>query len=256
MQIAHPLVAEGVSHHSHFYNSPADKARRLHQTLTSMLKMTFGTSEEAWGTARNIDGIHGYVNGKLEETVGVYHQGTYYTARDPELLKWVHSTFVDSMLKTYELYVKKLSQAEKDQYLKQTSAAGPMLGAPENFFPTNTAELDSYLNQMLASGKIAVGKQAHWLADYVLAPLPVPLLGRFLRWYLTLPLVGLLPGQLREAYGLRYGKIEKVALTTSAGFHRKIVRPLLPKALYLWPMAREAEKRLKTAQPDLKVQAE
>jgi len=243
MQVAHPLVAEGVGQHSHFHTSPTAKARRLKQTLDTMLRMTFGTKNEAMGAAQGIDTIHGWVNGKLEQATGQYAPaGLYYSARDPELLKWVHSTFVDSMLKTYELYVKKLSQAEKDQYLKETSVAAPMLGAPADYFPVNTVELENYLNEMLHNGKIKVGGRGQSLVDYVLAPLPIPVLGRFLRWYLSLPIVGLLPVSLREAYNLRWGKLESVTLNISAWVYRVLLRPWLPRQIYLWPMARKAEK--------------
>ncbi len=246
MQVAHPMVAEGVGQHSHFHTSPVAKARRLQQTLNRMLEMTFGSQTEALGAARVIDNIHGYVNGNIEKTSGTYAPaGTYYSARDPELLKWVHSTFVDTMLKTYELYVGKLSQQEKDDYLGETSISGPMLGTPPNYFPSNTAELDEYLQEMLTDGRLVIGDRARELADYVLAPLVrFPLLGRLLTWYLTLPIIGLLPEQIRRDYNLRWGKREAIVWQASAWIHRKLVRPLLPRHLALWPMAIAAEKKL------------
>jgi uncharacterized protein (DUF2236 family) len=244
MQVAHPLVAEGVAHHSHFYTSPAAKAKRLQQTLNVMLTMTFGDREEALGAAHGIDTIHGRVNGRLEETTGPHFPaGTYYSARYPELLKWVHCTFVDSMIKTYELYVRKLSQEEKDRYLRETSVAAPMLGAPAGYFPTNTVELEKYLNEMLHNHQIMVGDRARELADYVLAPLPIPVLGKLLRWYGILPVAGLMPEKLREGYNLRWGKLEELTLAASAAGYRKLVRPWLPARLHRWPVAREAEKR-------------
>jgi uncharacterized protein (DUF2236 family) len=208
-----------------------------------MLKMTFGTKDEALGAAHGIDTIHGWVNGTLETTTGPHaHAGMYYSARDPELLKWVHSTFVDSMIKTYELYVRKLSVEEKDRYLKETSASGPMLGTLPDYFPTTLAELDQYIGEMLTNDRIVVSERARALADYVLEPLPVPVIGRLLSWYLTLPIVGLMPPNLRLAYGLRWRKLEAITLAASAWNYRVLLRHLLPRKLRRWPLALEAEK--------------
>ncbi len=242
MQISHPKVAAGVGQHSHFYSSPAAKAQRFFNTLNRMLTLTYDTPREAWQAAHAIDTIHDRVNGQDESHAR-------YSARDPELLKWVHATFADSMFKTYEMFVGPLSRAEKDEYLHHASFVAPLLGAPPGYFPGNQAELDAYIAEMLENGTLKVGPQAHQLADYVLEPLPIPVLGRVLQWYAKLLVGGMLPPVLREAYGFKVGKGGESALRVTAWIYRNLVHPILPPALCRWKVARKAVRDFKTKNP-------
>src|SRR5579883_2783724 len=110
LQVAHPLVAAGVSEHSQFAHDALGRARRLRRTLGAMLTLTFGSYDEAVAVARHIDGIHGRIRGTLAAPTGTLAAGTPYFARDPDLLRWVHATYVDSALRTYLLYVGPLSR--------------------------------------------------------------------------------------------------------------------------------------------------
>lgn len=240
MQIAHPKVAAGVGQHSHFSSSPTAKAQRFLNTLNRMLTLTYGTPREAWQAAHAIDTIHNRVNGQDENQAR-------YSARDPELLKWVHATFADSMFKTYEMFVGPLSRAEKDEYLHHAGFVAPLLGAPLGFFPGNQAELDAYIAGMLESGTLKIGPQARQLADYVLEKLPIPILGRVLQWYARLLVGGMLPPGLSEAYGFKVGKGSERALKITAWVYRHLFHPILPPILRRWKVARQAVKNYKNA---------
>lgn len=245
LQIAHPMVAEGVSQHSYFSKSTSARLKRTERTLNKMLEMTFGTAEDAWKAAEYIDNIHARVFGKLAETSGPYAKaGTEYSARMVDLLKWVQATFVDSMIKTYELYVEPLTPAERDQYVKETAVLGPMLSAPEGFFPASYAELQNYMQEMQDSGVIVVGNRARELAEYVLAPLiPLPILDKLVNWYLLLPVSAMLPDFVRSGYGLKWTKFDQKVFRFQTWSYRRLVKPLLPKRIRRLPMAIEAEKR-------------
>src|SRR6476469_5070217 len=95
MQMAHPLVATGVATFSDFDQGAAGYLRRVHRTVGGMLAITFGTPEEAQRVIDRINGIHDQVHGTLSEALGPFPAGTRYSARDPELLLWVHATLVD-----------------------------------------------------------------------------------------------------------------------------------------------------------------
>ncbi len=237
MQIAHPLVAEGVAAHSHFAYSTADKIKRFEQTLNRMLMMTYGTPEQAWHAGHAIDTIHARVNGEANAT----HPP--YSARDPELLKWVNATFVDSMLKTYTLFVGPLSLEEQNEYVKQASLAGPLLGAPSGYFPSSLSELNTYMQEILASDTLKVGPTTRKLADYVMEGLPIPLIGPALSWYGKLPVIGLLPPSLRKAYGYSWNRADEATLKSSAWTYRRL-HPILPARLRRWEIARKAEKAI------------
>jgi uncharacterized protein (DUF2236 family) len=245
LQVAHPLVAAGVAEHSQFAQDALGRLRRLHRTLGAMLTLTFGTSDEAAAVARHVDGIHGRIRGTLAAPTGTLAAGTAYFARNPDLLRWVHATYVDSALRTYQLYVGPLTRAEQDRYCAETTAIEPLLHIPDGYLPRDGASLTAYVDGMLASGTIAVGAPARRIAAELLAPLGPPVL-RPLETLLQLPIAGLLPPALRAAYGLPWSPRHARALRVSAALVRR-VRPALPAPLCRWPQARAAERRVRAA---------
>src|SRR4051812_20925793 len=67
MQLAHPLVATGIAEHSAFLNQPGARVRRLHQTISAMLMLTFGTPEQIATTAATINRLHDDIHGQIAE---------------------------------------------------------------------------------------------------------------------------------------------------------------------------------------------
>ncbi|MEP7287630.1 MAG: oxygenase MpaB family protein [Chloroflexota bacterium] len=238
MQLAHPLVAEGVARHSSFSRSFQAKYGRFQRTLTGMLRLTFGTPYEVWQTAHSIDLIHAGVHGQLADSAH-----THYSARYADLLKWVHATFVDSMLKTYALYIGPLSIAEQNDYLHKSSIIAPLLGAPQGYFPESVLELESYLNTTLERGGLTVSNQTRAMATYILEGLPIPILGYGIAWSLRLSTAALLPSSLRSAYGLNWSFLDEIALQSSAQASRQL-HHVLPAALHRWSLATSAKKKL------------
>ena len=96
MQAAHPLVAAGIVDHSHFQQDPW---RRLARTMTALYTIVFGTQEQAEHIGAITRAAHGGVRGRRGRRV--------YTAADPGLMLWVHSTLVDTGLAMYETYVRR-----------------------------------------------------------------------------------------------------------------------------------------------------
>ena len=97
LQFAHPMVAAGVADYSRFQTDLRGYATRSRRTIGAMLALTFGSDEEARAAASRINAIHDRVNGTLSAAAGGRPSGTPYSARDPELLCWVHATLVDSL---------------------------------------------------------------------------------------------------------------------------------------------------------------
>ena len=239
LQFAHPLVAAGVAEHSGFRSSPRDKVERFGRTLRAMLALTFGTPSEAEGAARAIDAIHGRINGRLAEAVGIFPPGTPYSARDPELLRWVQATLVESTLLAYTRLVGPLSPAERDAYCAETAWVGPQLGVPAELLPRTTAQLRVYLDGMYASGQIVVGPTGRMLgrALFESEPGPAGLVDLPLRLSYGLVTAGLLSPGLRAAYGLRWSRGHQIAfraLTRSS----RLLTPRLPESARRWPEAR------------------
>ena len=95
LQVAHPLVAAGVSDHSQVRH---DLWRRLVQTLRALYLIAFGTKEEAERAAEVVQAVHTRVHGCTRIQLGRFPPGTPYSAADPELMLWVHATLVQASL--------------------------------------------------------------------------------------------------------------------------------------------------------------
>jgi uncharacterized protein (DUF2236 family) len=238
LQLAHPLVAAGVADHSMFRGDRLAGFRRLFSTVRAMLALTFGDEEDAVAAAAAINVIHDRVAGTLGEAAGPFAAGTAYSAHDPELLRWVHATLLDSLPRAYELFVGPLEPGDRDRYGAEGLVMAPLLDIPGGLLPASAGALDRYMQQMLAAGPIHVGGQARALARGVLHP---PLSGALWPAFrpVRLATIGLLPGPLREAYGFRWsareaGALKRWALAIRSG------RRMLPRALREWPSARRA----------------
>lgn len=240
-QLAHPLVAEGVARHSDFQAGPTERIARLRSTVDAMLALTFGTPAERASAASRINGIHDLVGGVLRQSIGPFPAGTPYSAHDPDLLRWVHATLLDTLPRAYQLFVGPLADAERDLFCAEARAVEPLLGIPPGFLPGDDAALRRYLAAMRASGQIVVGETARALAVDLLNPslnrLAEPSLA-----LARLATAGLLDPGLRRAYGLAWGPRHSVLLRLTAGAVRRVVGAA-PGRLRDWPAARVAFRR-------------
>ena len=243
LQIAHPMVAQGVADHSAFTIDPWGWARRLDRTLRSMLALTFGSEAEAAAAAARINSIHDRVHGRLGQAAGGSPAGAGYSAHDPALLTWVHATLVDSFLLAYRLFVGPLDRADGDRYCAEAAEIEPMLGIPAGRLPRSETRLREYLEAMLASGAIEVTDTARRLSRQILTP-PMPGALKPAFWLANLPAVGLLPPEIRAAYGLPWSGRRMRALRVLAAVSR-LALPLTPGVLRYWADARRAERRLR-----------
>lgn len=237
LQLAHPLVAAGVNQHSTFRGSLLTSFRRLGSTISAMLSLTFGDEDAMTAAAAGINRIHDRVSGRLEGgPAGAFPSGERYSAHDPELLRWVHATLLDSIPQSYELLVRPLTLQERDRYCAEAAIMEPLLGIPPGLLPRTSAELDAYMQEMIGSGRIAVTAESRALADAILSP---P--GWWLLWPAFRPMqlmtIGLLPTAIREAYGFRWGPREARSLQRWIRLLR-VVRRGLPRVAREWPSAR------------------
>jgi uncharacterized protein (DUF2236 family) len=238
-QVAHPLVAAGVSQHSRYREDPWG---RLYRTLDSTTRMIFGSREVAEEASERLRSVHRRVQGETAEPGGRYAAGAAYDANDPELAMWVHATLVDTSLQVYTRYVAPLSIAERQAYYEEQKTLGELFGVPREHQPATYAEFYDYYDEMLASDRIGITDALRDVTDSVLRP-PLPLVARPLVESMNLVTVGLLPERLREELELPWGaararvfEAQRVAL--------RVLLPALPRLVREFPPARRADRRL------------
>jgi uncharacterized protein (DUF2236 family) len=233
MQLAHPLVALGVSNHSDYMTDPFGRAER---TFLRGEELTFGATRLARQAARTINNQHKHVHGHLPMDAGDFAKGTRYDARDPELLLWVHATLVDTLLLSYKIFVGPLTHAEEEQYYQESKKVAHLLGLPPEQMPRGIDDLQHYVHEMVHSNRLAPTIQARELAFQTLFP-PAPGQLRPLM-HVNLNITNaLLPQPVREIYGFEWSKRQQRAFELSARSVRLVV-PRMPARLRELPITR------------------
>lgn len=231
MQLAHPLVAMGVSEHSRYMSDPFGRAM---DTFMLGQMLTFGSLQTTHQAARTINHLHKHVHGTLPTQIGNYQAGTRYDARDPELLLWVQATLIDTILLVYPMLIGPLSHEEQEQYYQESRKLARLLGLTEKDMPKTVDDLRHYVHTMVYSDRLVATPQARQLAHQVLFP-PIPELWRpllHLHYQLT---SALLPQPIRELYGMEWGpKRQYLFQATTTGVHKLLAT--LPPSLRVLPL--------------------
>ncbi|HEU5230439.1 MAG TPA: oxygenase MpaB family protein [Ktedonobacteraceae bacterium] len=231
MQLAHPLVAAGVSEHSRYMSDPLGRAE---STFMLGQLLTFGSVDTARRAARTINRLHTHVHGTLPLEAGDYAPGAPYHARAPELLLWVHATLIDTALLIYPLFIGPLSEDEQEQYYQESKTLAQLLGLSASDMPATLADLRCYIHDMVYSNRLAATPQARELARTVLYP-PIPSLFRPLLHLNLQVTCALLPQPVREIYGLEWGSKHQRAFDLSTAGLRAVL-PHLPAYLRVLPV--------------------
>jgi uncharacterized protein (DUF2236 family) len=216
LQVADPVIAAGVAHHSDFARRPLD---RLHGTLTYLYVTEFGTPEEAAAIARQVGAAHRPVPGAQDEQLQLWVAATLYrTAVDVHALVFEDHSLRDASVRSDE------------RLLREFAAVGTALGMPQRLWPSDTAAFDAYWEQQL--GRLEVGEDARRVARDLLHPSQAPWWMQRLMPTVRLATTALLPPALRDAYGLtldgrRWSRLLRFA---------RAVYPRLPRAVRHAPL--------------------
>jgi uncharacterized protein (DUF2236 family) len=238
LQIAHPLVAEGVYTHSSYLSDP--RARAEHTFMLGHI-LTFGGMREAHEAARTINRKHAHVFGALSLDAGAYRRGTRYRARDQDLLLWVHATLIDSALLVYNSLLGPLTQEEQERYYQETRVQARLLGLQPRAMPETLAGLQRYVAEMIDSDRLAATPQARRLAQSVLFP-PLPAVFRPVLHLHFLLTCGLLPERVRQFYGFPWDRHHQRAFDLLMLGLRSTL-PHLPLRLRTLPITRRLMER-------------
>jgi len=251
LQIAHPLIAEGVDQHSDFRIDPW---ARLIATVRSYLTIVYGSGRQARAEIARLNRLHRSIVGPVRDAdAGAITGARAYSARDPELSLWVHATLVDSTIVAYDAWIEPLSRARRAAYYEESKPIGRAFGVTDDLLPVDLAAFDRYLERMLAPrGPVRVTPTARELAQTILHPSLAPLappIAPVLRriptgtydWAMW-PSLALLPESIRAGYGIPWTPVNRAVagwlLSTWQAW-----RPLLPPALRWFSAASDARRR-------------
>lgn len=136
IQAVHPLVMAGFDDNSFFRGDPWGRLNRTGAWLTTV---TFGTSEEAETAGRRLRRLHASLPPGVEP-----ESGQSYRIDDPDLLRWVHVTEVESFLSTYRRMGGRLRRGDADRYVDEMRASAELVGLNRSSVPACESDLADY----------------------------------------------------------------------------------------------------------------
>jgi uncharacterized protein (DUF2236 family) len=252
LQAANPLVAQGAIVHSTYRSDPYG---RLERTVHWVTVVCFGTTQEAERISGRVNRLHRPVSGTLPAANATSRvaAGTVYSASDPALLRWVHASFVDTMLVAHDALVGGLTRQERDTFVREWDAVGRLMGLSRSQAWPDAAALRRYVDKEVRSGQALPGRGSREVAETVLHP---PISSPMLRPgmdALAFVATGLLPSELRRGYGLHWTPAHAAAFATltrslrlaTTGMPRRLrISPVydlaLARAEGRWPVSRAA----------------
>jgi len=234
MQAANPLVAQGAIDFSAYASDPFG---RLMRTIHWVTMVTYGTRAEAEAASDVVNRMHVRVSGALPVDHATLRQqsGAAYTALDGELLRWVHASFVDTMLVTHDALIGGLTTAERTAFVREWDAVADLMHVPPELLWRSHGELREYVDREVARGVAIPGAGSRLVSQTVLRP---PLPSPWLRpgWdVVAFTTVGLLPAAVRRAYGITWTPAHSAAHRALCLSLRR-ARPILPQRLRVSPV--------------------
>ena len=139
LQTLHPGAMAGVAEHSNYRGDPYGRLRR---TASFIAVTTYGSTMEAMRSVARVRAIHKRVRGMRPD-------GLPYSADDPTLLRWVHTTEAWSFLRAMQEFgPEQLPVDSCDRYFADTAPIAERLGATD--IPRSAAEAEAFLEGIRA----------------------------------------------------------------------------------------------------------
>jgi len=139
LQALHPRAMAGVAQNSRYKEDPWG---RLMRTSIYVATAVYGTTAEAEAAGRRLRAIHARMRARDPFT------GEEFRIDEPELLRWVHVTEVDSFITTARRSGVPLSPADVDAYLDEQRRVAALVGLDPASVPGSAAEVEGYYREM------------------------------------------------------------------------------------------------------------
>tara|TARA_B100000131_G_scaffold271195_1_gene271407 strand:+ start:430 stop:1272 length:843 start_codon:yes stop_codon:yes gene_type:complete len=241
MHAAHPLIAAGARQTSFYQRDPW---KRLIRTLSLQNSVTFGTKKEADESALRINKLHEVIKGEDEIT------GGEYDALDHDQLLWVHACLQISSIYFYEKTVRKLTEAEKNQYHIENMIAAELVLVDKKLMPKTHNGLKEWIVEKSRKKDFLLLTDVAEDVYKIIKTGPVPLHIKPIWPFISFTAFNTLPKEFKKIYGIEDTKAKKLFLNFNLNLLR-LTRPFLPPFFRLIAPARWAKQRL-TKNPSLR----
>lgn len=162
LQSLHPRAIAGVVQNSDYRHDPWG---RLMRTAEYVGTVVYGTTDEARRAGARIRSLHARLRATDPDT------GERFRLDEPELLRWVHVTEVDSFVTTARRAGMSLTDAEVDRYLAEQSAAAELVGLDPASVPRSAHEVEAFYDD--ARPGLTLTRPAVDVARFLAVP-PLP----------------------------------------------------------------------------------
>jgi uncharacterized protein (DUF2236 family) len=158
LQTLHPPTMAGVADHSNYREDPLG---RLARTSSFVIGTTYGSTEVADHLIEVVRKVH-------RRVVGTTPDGVSYSAADPDLITWVHTTEAANFLRAHQRFVPLPVRGEAaDRYFHEMAIVAEKLGA--TWVPRNRVAVRSYFRDM--RGDLVMSDQASEAIRFITTPI-------------------------------------------------------------------------------------
>ncbi|WP_029118052.1 oxygenase MpaB family protein [Mycobacterium sp. URHB0044] len=209
-------LGQGVLDHSVFFS---DTAARVKRSIPPIMMTVYGSEDD--GEGHRVRDFHRDIKGDMPD-------GSRYHALDPDTYYWAHATFVEQVLYFADTFVKRLTEAEKEQIYLESKTWYRRYGVSERPMPANYSEFQRYWDRMMDEIVVA-HPTAKYGVGYVTKGFPRPKGVSPLAWRLAAPVfnpvaafltTGGMPPRARDLLGLPWSPGKEKAYQAFAALWR------------------------------------
>jgi uncharacterized protein (DUF2236 family) len=209
-------LGQGVLDHSVFFS---DTAARIKRSLPPIFMTVYGADDDNEGT--RVRDFHRDIKGDMPS-------GERYHALDPDTYFWAHATFVEQVLYFADTFVKRLTDAEKEQIYLESKTWYRRYGVSDRPMPADYAGFQRYWDRMIDEILVA-HPTACYGVGYVTKGFPCPKGVPPLAWRLIAPIfnplaafltTGGMPPRTRELLGLPWSDRQETGYQMFAALWR------------------------------------
>jgi uncharacterized protein (DUF2236 family) len=222
IQALHPGALAGVHDWSRFREDPLG---RLSGTVRWIIVATYGSTTQTHAEVARIARFHSRVEGDYRGGDG---SARTYTARDGDLVTWVHLVFADAFLGAHETWGGPIPGGA-DAYVAEWATAGTLMHVPDP--PRSARELRDRMRAYADRGELRRDERVDDVVRFLRRP---PFTGTMAIAYRVLfaAAVASLPAEWRRMLGLRRSVLPVITMT-------RVVLAVSARALGSGPRAQD-----------------